>query len=233
MSQPLIAVIGDVHGELGRLGRVLEHVAGRDAQGLLLCGDLACAGRGERRSPERIARWEARARAAVDLALSLGLPLAWVPGNHDLPEGVDAPGNADGRLVDVAGLRVAGLGGAGPERFGFAYEWDDAWVRRRVLPEADVLLFHAPPRDTPLDRTARGEHVGSAAVAERVRAHRGVFACGHIHEAPGVHRVGDCLCLNAGGLGEPFGRAQVGFLRGVDAVWHEDIETGRIRALRR
>jgi Icc-related predicted phosphoesterase len=34
--------------------------------------------------------------------------------------------------------------------------------------------------------------------------------CGHIHEAVGVKQLGQCLCYNAGSLGEPFGAVQCG-----------------------
>ena len=46
-------------------------------------------------------------------------PFFYVPGNHDLPS-LDLPGNIDGTVVELDGLRVGGLGGAGPARFGFA-----------------------------------------------------------------------------------------------------------------
>ena len=107
---------------------------------------------------------------------ALEAPLVFVPGNHD-PEvsgyrttragltvraGLPAtapwpPGaiNADGHVVDVAGLRVAGLGGSvryrpGPNQYGQREQRRRArrlarrasWRRRRV----DVLLTHSPPR---------------------------------------------------------------------------------------
>jgi hypothetical protein len=53
--------------------------------------------------------------------------------------------------------------------------------------------------------------------------------CGHIHEAPGVIRVESCLCVNAGGLGAPYGADQIAFVRRVGGAWsalHENLETG-------
>jgi len=231
MHDVVLGVIGDVHAHWPRLERVLERIAARGAAGVLLVGDL-----GEptprwrgRDDGERTARYVASVAKILDLVAALGRPFAWVPGNHDLPE-VPGRRNCDGRVVDVAGLSVHGIGGAGPERFGFPYEWDEDDVRRRDEPKCDVILAHCPPIATPLGRTKHGDHVGSAAIRERAERHDGVLVCGHIHEAPSASQIGRCLCLNVGGLGEPYGKAQVGFVAwradGRHVVEHEDLETG-------
>ena len=70
----------------------------------------------------------------------------------------------------------------------------------------DILISHTPPARTNLDRTARGEHVGSEAVRRWIATARpALLVCGHIHESWGVERVEGVLCLNAGALGEPYG----------------------------
>lgn len=223
---PTLAIIGDVHTAWDRLELVLERIRAAGADGVLLVGDVACAGWERRRTPQREARWREEAAEVLRRVEALGLPLAWVPGNHDLPD-PGLPHDVDGRVVDVAGLRVGGIGGAGPHRFGFAYEWSEAEVRGRPALPCDVLLCHAPPAGTALARTASGHDAGSVAIRERALAHRGFLACGHIHESPGVERLGDCLCVNAGGLGEPFGAAQVAFLTrdaAGDRAWVEALE---------
>jgi Calcineurin-like phosphoesterase len=111
---------------------------------------------------------------------SLDVPLVFVPGNHDpelsgyrnsrgglmlhagLPAQAPWPDgavNADGRIVDVAGLRVAGLGGCrrysgGPNQYSDRQQArrarslrrQAAWQRLRGGRRVDVLLTHAPPR---------------------------------------------------------------------------------------
>jgi hypothetical protein len=103
----------------------------------------------------------------------------FVPGNHDpdlsgyrysrggltLHSGLPAQApwpdgavNADGRIVDVAGLRVAGLGGCrrysgGPNQYSDRQQArrarslrrKAAWQRLRGGRRVDVLLTHAPP----------------------------------------------------------------------------------------
>lgn len=240
---PVLAVVGDVHANPKRLP-VLERLraarAAGELDGVLLVGDLGWPDVRPRRRDD--AQTRARYLASVEMVLAefggLGVPLAWVPGNHDTPD-VPGEGNADGRVLDIAGLRVHGIGGAGPERFGFAYEWDEDEVRARPEVACDVLLVHCPPVRTALDRVPSGDHVGSAAIRERAYRHRGVLVCGHIHESPGAARLGDCLCLNPGGLGEPYGREQVGFVRwdATEArdheLVHEDLRMGDVRRWRR
>jgi calcineurin-like phosphoesterase family protein len=151
------------------------------------------------------------------LADTLNRPCVFVPGNHDidlagytpgrgmwLRDGLPAhwPGpagatNVDGRVVDVAGLRIAGLGGSilyngGPN------QWTErqqarrvrkvarsaAWRRMRDGRGVDVLLTHSP-----------AEGVGDAADP----CHRG-FAC--LHDA--VHRMRPKLLVH--GHIHPYGK---------------------------
>jgi len=236
-----LAVIGDIHAHFARLDTVLARVADAGVDGILLVGDLGSKDLAHvlQRTPARDARYLASVEKVLDRVRALGRPVLWVPGNHDLPD-LAGEGNVDGAVASIAGLRVAGIGGAGPARFGFAYEWDEDEIRRRDVPECDVLLCHAPPARCELDRLWDGiRHVGSEAIRERALGHDGVLVCGHIHESPGATEVGRCLCLNAGGVGQPRGRAQVGFVRrsdelaGAYEVVHEDLERGRTRSWKR
>ncbi len=135
--------------------------SGRTADVILACGDLPADYLGA-------------------LMNSLGAPLVFVPGNHDPDQSgyrqsrtglitragfpatapwPDGAISADGRVVDAAGLRVAGLGGClrysdGPNQY---TERQQARRARRLRRQArrrrlldhrgvDVLLTHAPPR---------------------------------------------------------------------------------------
>lgn len=232
-----LACIGDIHAHWPRLDSVLARIAREPGvAGVLMVGDLGAEPPwGVRRGTSEALAHRTRSLAEVlDRVASLELPMAWVPGNHDpasLPAELDARGNVDDRCVTFAGLRVVGVGGAGPHRFGFPYEWDEDTIRARAVPAGvDVLLCHAPPARTSLARTSRGHDAGSQAIRELAEAHAGVLVCGHIHEAPGAEVIGRCLCLNVGGLGQPHGRAQVGFVArgdsgGWSATW-EDLEGG-------
>lgn len=98
------------------------------------------------------------------VASAIDAPVAFVPGNHDpatsvgdgilrdarRPMGVT---NADGAVIELAGLRIAGLGGCVRYRPG-PHQYTQrqyvrrarrlAWAARRAGP-VDVLVTHAPP----------------------------------------------------------------------------------------
>ncbi len=106
---------------------------------------------------------------------ALDVPLVFVPGNHDpdlsgyrvsragltlraglpaRPPWPDGAVSADGRVVDVAGLRIAGLGGCrryrrGPNQYSDRQQAPAGLAAGRPGPadgRVDVLLTHAPPR---------------------------------------------------------------------------------------
>ncbi len=145
---------------------------------------------------------------------ALDVPLVFVPGNHDpdlsgyrssragltlragLPARPPWPAgavNADGRIVDAGGLRVAGLGGClrysgGPNQYTDGQQARRArvlrgrarWRRRRDGRDIDVLLAHAPPRgvgdgDDPPHRGFTALHGLVAALRPAVLLH------GHVH----------------------------------------------------
>jgi hypothetical protein len=229
-----IVLIGDVHDEIERLARSLEPVRGGRTDLALLAGDV-----GEDPPWDRALRRTRRAghdasvrRVVAQVRAALDCPVVFVPGNHDLddpPRDVDGV-NADRRVVDAAGLRIAGFGGAGPTRFGFPYEWSENEAEEALAGafsgagRVDVFLSHSPPTGTGLDRTAHGSSVGSPSVGRWIRRLRPrLFVCGHIHEAWGVEWLGDVPCVNAGAFGEPYPR---------DLAWVVDWDDGpaRIRA---
>jgi Icc-related predicted phosphoesterase len=149
----------------------------------------------------------------------LGCPVLFVPGNHDLRDAVEETRgtNIDGRVVRVAGLAVAGFGGAGTTPLHFPYEWTESEADAALAAifggdasRPDLFLSHTPPARCMLDRTWHGEHVGSRAVRAWLRRARPrLFVCGHIHEAWGLERIEGVRCLNAGALGEPYGETIV------------------------
>jgi len=125
-------VVGDVHARLQHL-------------------EDACAALEAEASLAAVLRVLERVRALSTL-------VRCVPGNQDLPTLPDEPlfaGNLDGRLEDLAGVRIAGFGGAGTGQIGFPCAWSDEAALRRGIPARDPILAHAPPHGTSLE-LARG-----------------------------------------------------------------------------
>ncbi|MCS7234913.1 MAG: metallophosphoesterase [Armatimonadota bacterium] len=120
-----------------------------------------------------------RGREALELLeLADALVLA-IPGNMD-PFDVDEAivrsraRNPHRGVVDYRGVRFGGLGEE----------------------PTDVLVVHEPPRGV-LDRAWNGAHIGSGAVRDYVERHRPrVVVCGHVHESPGIARLGPTTVVN-------------------------------------
>lgn len=151
------------------------------------------------------------------VASAVDAPVVFVPGNHDplvvtttlsrgglhLDSGMpcDAPRpvgavNVDGLVVEVAGLRIAGLGGCvryrpGPNMYSqreyhlrarrLAWRAHGGWgLRGRGRRDVDILLTHAPPLG--LGDEDDGPHVGIEALHGLLeRLHPTWLLHGHIH----------------------------------------------------
>jgi Icc-related predicted phosphoesterase len=67
-------------------------------------------------------------------------------------------------------------------------------------PARTVYVLHSPPFATTLDRLHGGlTPIGSRAVRTFIdRRHPPLTLHGHVHESPGVERLGPTLCVNPG-----------------------------------
>ena len=123
----------------------------------------------------------------------LDVPAAFVPGNHEPRIGRGTPGprgmvNVDSRVLEVGGLRIAGLGGCVRYNDGdHQYTQEQYDARARTLLKAvdedrpvDVLLTHAPPLG--LGDQPDPSHLGIEALHGLIEAWRPSWHLhGHIH----------------------------------------------------
>ncbi len=193
----VLLCISDIHGESKGLGEVLS--AATDADVIVVAGDVTHLG------------GYAEAEKVLAPLVESGKPVVAVAGNMD-GEGVQR--FLQERGIDIHGRGIAigpvgfhGLGGSNPSPFHTPFEIaaDEArsLLERGHAEIADrdfrILISHAPPKDTKLDRSFTGMHVGSLEVLEFIRV-REPHLCisGHIHESSGEDTVGRTLCLNIG-----------------------------------
>jgi Icc-related predicted phosphoesterase len=189
--------VSDIHGEAAGLGDLMSGPEPADV--VIVAGDITHLG------------GRAEAQAVLAPILASHARLIAVAGNMDRESarsylgelGVDL--HARGVVLD--GVGFMGLGGGPPSPFGTPWELDDAEARRCL--EAGlaqiagapfrVLVSHAPPRDTELDRGFARQHVGSAPVREFLLAgSANLCICGHIHESAGEDSLGGAWCVNLG-----------------------------------
>jgi len=120
-----------------------------------------------------------------------------LPGNHESSRDIalfcQRHGLIDFHGIAIAadGFHIAGLGYSSPTPFHTPGEFTEDELAERLEEFADlkplVLICHAPPLNTALDRIREGLHGGSRAVRDFIEKHQPqYFFCGHIHEAEGV-----------------------------------------------
>ncbi len=164
-----------------------------------VCGDVTHFG-----SMERVSELLNLLREAPCVVL-------FIPGNCDPPqlakEEVEGLKLIHGKCERVRSVDFLGVGGSSPSPFNTPFELGEVELAG-ILEEAYkhcesggklVLVSHDPPKDTKVDMTCNGEHVGSSSVREFIeRVNPTIVLCGHIHEAAGVDRIGDTILVNPG-----------------------------------
>ncbi|HXX36830.1 MAG TPA: metallophosphoesterase [bacterium] len=120
-----------------------------------------------------------RGEEALDLLGALTIPVLAVPGNMDDAHAVSEI-DRRGSLAGSGVVEIAGVTFGGP----------------RVASRCDVLVTHEPPAGT-LDLARAGRHIGTRTVLDLLtRLRPRVLACGHVHEAGGIQRLGETLIVN-------------------------------------
>ena len=188
--------VTDLHGDPQALDRILADAGPADV--VLLGGDITSFG-----TPNT-------AEFLVRRAMESCLHVLAVAGNCDsaaIDERLASLGvSLFGRGVIIQGAGLYGVS-AMPPWTGTMYELSEDDIAaaletgrsRLTQPRHEVVLSHTPPRGTLLDRTRRGEHVGSVAVRQFIEhIQPALVLCGHIHEARGIDRLGATTIVNCG-----------------------------------
>jgi Icc-related predicted phosphoesterase len=207
-----VGILGDIHGDFATVRRIMSRHP--DVQSWLAIGDLA----------DDEGRYE-----------NVEAPIYWIKGNNENFDAI-ASGNlppslhflANGTLVEIGGLRVAGLGGT------FAPTWYESpaaalphpvkktvrataladkrrhFVREEVnrckaFEDLDVFLTHEAPRPYRV-HGGKGPEAGKTAINEVIlAAHPRLHFFGHHHEfsdrkLAGVRSIGLDLVSRSYGL---------------------------------
>jgi Icc-related predicted phosphoesterase len=190
-----LLIFSDIHNDW----KTLERLLSVEADYYIAAGDQVTWSRGMDRCGEIL-------QARGDRVYVL-------PGNHESAAEVAAMcaryglHNFHERHIRAAGWHVAGLGYSNPTPFNTPGEYSEPQLADRLQRFTElnplILVCHAPPYGTELDRIRPGLHAGSRSVREFIEKRRpAYFFCGHIHEAEGVEiRMGPTLARNVGKSG--------------------------------
>jgi uncharacterized protein len=191
-----LLIFSDIHGDKG----ALEKLMAIEADYYFAAGDLANFGRGLEQLGPILQK-----RAAQMYVM---------PGNHesetDIVRFCDQYGfrNLHGQSMQIGDFQIAGLGYSNPTPFNTPGEYTEQELAARLAKfdqlEPLILICHAPPKLTKLDRAGEGQHFGSQAVRDFIDRRQPLrFYCGHIHEAAGQQdTIGRTLGWNVGKRGQ-------------------------------
>lgn len=173
---------------------------------------------------ERVERWmeigEARLAAA-------GINCYVVAGNDDYPEVDDILRQGerikfvDGEVMTIEGEHeLLGLGVSNITPWHAPRDISEAEIAGRLEalasrlanPETAIFMVHVPPKDSQIDLAPKIDEdlrpvggggiqigVGSTAVREAIEKYQPLLSVhGHIHESPGVGKIGRTNCINPG-----------------------------------
>jgi uncharacterized protein len=190
-----LLIFSDIHNDWKALEKLLE----TDADYYIAAGDQITWAKGLERCGEILQR--------------RGDKVYVLPGNHESADQVAnmcaryGMHNFHERHFQVGDWRVAGLGYSNPTPFNTPGEYSEMQLADRLQRFAElqplVLVCHAPPFDTELDRIRTGLHAGSSAVRDFIEKYQPpYFFCGHIHESEGVQiEIGKTRAVNVGKKG--------------------------------
>jgi Icc-related predicted phosphoesterase len=203
----VIVSITDIHGRREIDREKAQSLAAADL--LVISGDITQFG------------GEADARLIIENLQNINSNLICIPGNCDqlsVNQYLTSVGlNLHGDTKVIDGLAFYGLGGSSTTPFGTPQEYGDDVLRENLAkfkkdPSArrHILVSHAPPHGTKVDRTMLGIHAGSQAVRGFIDEFQpDLCLCGHIHEAVGSDRIGKTLVLNPGPFPKHYARIEI------------------------
>jgi Icc-related predicted phosphoesterase len=190
-----LLIFSDIHNNW----KTLEHLLSVEADYYIAAGDQVT--------------WSKGIDRCGEILQTRGDKVYVLPGNHESADQVAGMcaryglHNFHERHFQVGKWYVAGLGYSSPTPFNTPGEYSEPQLADRLQRFAEldplVLVCHAPPYGTPLDRIREGLHAGSTAVRDFIQKHQpAYFFCGHIHESEGVSiRMGKTQAWNVGKAG--------------------------------
>jgi uncharacterized protein len=188
-----LLAFSDLHVDLNQAERLAE--AGAEADVVLGVGDFASVHSG--------------LEETIGALRSIDRPVVLVPGNNETEDalreacaGWESAIVLHGERAEIDGVEFFGLGAGVPVTpwdWSFDLTEEEAAERLAQCPERCVLAVHSPPRGH-VDRSGRGEHLGSVAVLDAIISKQPRLAlCGHIHESWGERSViGPTEVINLG-----------------------------------
>lgn len=174
-----VLATADIHGSQHRLNILLKNIDRYSPDLVVICGDITQFG------PEELARNFLDQIPVETLAITGNIDTI------DVGKGIDdsKATKIEMKRVVKKGIPFVGVNGVDINQFKVAEE-------KKLLDEKSVLVSHVPPYGAQ-DKAFIGMHGGSKELRELVDKFKPkLVLCGHIHEDPGITKIGDTTIVN-------------------------------------
>jgi len=189
-----IMTFSDVHADMAIAEKLVKRAQKNDVELVVCAGDFTV--------------FERQLKPMLKLFDSIGKPVVLIPGNHESPALVEKHAISLKNIVHIhmrawqhQGITFLGWGTDGFNRRSEEFRTlSRLW--RPLAAEKTVLVTHAPPYGTKLDKLDK-EHIGNVDIRKAIERIQPVLAVsGHIHENEGKQdKIGKTFCINPGWKG--------------------------------
>lgn len=192
----IVFALTDIHGRTTYPEEVRRQLSNADI--VVIAGDITNFG-GARQATE-----------IIDAITTLNDRVLAISGNCD-QNGVDeilsaGKMNIHGTTRTIGDIQFLGIGGSNKTPFHTPHEYSEKQIKQTLdcFPKSTearfrILISHAPPFKSKVDKMFFGMHVGSKAIRQYAETSQpDILLCGHIHEARGFDRIGKTLIINPG-----------------------------------
>ena len=189
-----ICVITDIHGKKSSLKKLFDSIDISKFDLLLCCGDITSFG-GEREAKEI-------------LDIIPDIPFYSVFGNCDRSDVNDYLISKNISLHEkefkIKDYTIGGFGGSNKSPFGTPSEYEEDQIMTglsKLSFKNMILVTHAPPYGTKLDRIGNSKSIGSTSVRSIIEKMQPIVAIsGHAHESRAIDTIGKTHLVNPGPL---------------------------------
>jgi Icc-related predicted phosphoesterase len=174
-----ILATADIHGAQFRLNIVLKNIESYNPDLVIICGDITQFGPGE---------------LAKTLLDQIPIETYAITGNIDTPDvskGIDNSKATRIELKKIVKNKIPFIGISGVDIREFK-----PLEEKKLLDDKSILVSHVPPYGAQ-DKVFLGMHGGSKELREIVDKYKPrLVLCGHIHEDPGISKLGKTTVVN-------------------------------------
>ena len=174
-----ILAVADIHGAQYRLNLVLKNIERYSPDLVVVCGDIT-----------QFGPWE----IAKNFLDQIPVETLAITGNIDTPE--VSKGVNESKAVGIEMRRVVKKGIPFIGTNGFDDSQLNILNNKKLIDEKSIVVSHVPPYET-MDKIFLGKHGGSKELRKIMDKYKPrLVLCGHIHENPGVIKVGNTTVVN-------------------------------------